>query len=61
MAEYNFRKEQLKNTLGNINELNSQNGSATYGVNFMADWTPQENKRLLGYRSDSNLREKEGE
>jgi C1A family cysteine protease len=50
VAEFNFRKAQFAQAQAEINELNAENGTATYGHNFMSDWTHEEYKRLLGYK-----------
>ena len=50
VAEFNFRKEQFATAQAEINELNAENGTATYGHNFMSDWTHEEYKKLLGYK-----------
>ena len=52
VAEFNFRKEQFARAQGEINDLNAENGSATYGHNFMSDWTHEEYKKLLGYKPE---------
>lgn len=46
--EFQFRFEQFKRTLLDIQEHNSQNADYQLGLNEFSDWTPQEYKRLLG-------------
>jgi len=54
-AEFDFRAEQFKMNLAAIEEHNSQNGqTSTVGINFMADWTTAEKKKLNGYKAPSN-------
>ena len=52
VAEFNFRKTQFARAAAEIAELNAENGTATFGHNFMSDWTPEEYKKLLGYRAE---------
>jgi len=50
-AEFNFRQAQFAETLAKIENHNAQNGGmSTVGINHMADWTPSEYKKLLGYK-----------
>jgi len=56
VAEFNFRKGQFATAQQEINDLNAENGSATYGHNFMSDWTHEEYKKLLGYKPDNKVR-----
>lgn len=53
--EYTFRKNVFKTNLEKIEELNAAD-EATYGVNHMADWTEEEQNRLLGV--DASLAKK---
>ena len=50
--EFEFRSQQFKDNLGAILMHNSMNG-VTYqlGLNEFADYTPEEFKRLLGYKA----------
>jgi len=52
VAEFNMRKAQFARAQAEIDELNAENGSATYGHNFMSDWTHDEYKQLLGYQAN---------
>ena len=38
-AEFEFRSNIFKQTLAEIEEINSQNGTSTVGINFLADMT----------------------
>ena len=38
-AEFEFRKNIFKQTLADIEQINSQNGTSTVGINFLADMT----------------------
>eukprot|EP00493_Phyllostaurus_siculus_P011109 UN11266 len=49
-AEFEFRSAVFKQSLAEIEEINSQNGAHTVGTNFLADMTKQERSRLLGYK-----------
>ena len=50
--ECEFRLKILQSNLVKINEHNQKNADdAVWGVNYMVDWTPEEYKRLLGYKS----------
>jgi cathepsin L len=48
--EYNFRLQQFTQNLAKIQAVNAKNGLSRTGINMFADWTPEEYKRLLGYR-----------
>lgn len=48
--EYEFRKEQYFKNLAKINEALEENATYTLGENLFTDWTPEEYRRLLGYR-----------
>ena len=48
--EYAFRAEQFKATLNKI-LAHPENSSSTVGVNYMADWTEAEFKKVLGYKA----------
>jgi C1A family cysteine protease len=50
-AEFEFRANVFKNTLAEMEEINSQNGTHTVGINFLADMTTAERKRLNGYKN----------
>jgi len=50
-SEYEFRREQYLETLRKIEEHNANPlHKSTVGINFMADWSHSEYKRLLGYK-----------
>jgi len=49
-AEFEFRANVFKNTLAMVEEHNSQNGTSTVGINFLADMTTDEKKKLNGYK-----------
>merc|ERR1719223_960044 len=49
-SEFEFRSVVFKQALAEIEEINSQNGTHTVGVNFLADMTKQEKSKLLGYK-----------
>lgn len=51
--EYKFRLAVFKEKVEFIREHNSkvEEGEATVGLNFMADWTDAEYKKLLGFRN----------
>lgn len=55
--EYEFRFEQFQEAHNAIAELNSMNGSATYGHNQFSDLTSEEKKRFLGYKGPETLPE----
>merc|ERR1711885_93290 len=49
--EYEFRLAIFRENLMKIAQHNQMNADdAVWGVNHMADWTPQEYKRLLGLK-----------
>jgi C1A family cysteine protease len=52
--EFEFRSSQFKNNFGEIMQHNSMNGN-TYqlGLNEFADYTPEEFKKLLGYKASA--------
>ena len=48
-AEFEFRSALFKENLAAIEAHNSEDGqTSTVGVNFMADWTTEEKKKLTG-------------
>jgi hypothetical protein len=47
--EYEFRFELFQQAHESIAELNSRNGSATFGHNQFSDLTSDEKKMFLGY------------
>jgi cathepsin L len=49
-AEFQFRSKVFKQTLAEIEAHNSENGTSTVGINFLADRTPAERKKLNGYK-----------
>jgi C1A family cysteine protease len=56
--EYRFRLETFNQNLEHIEIHNSMNADdARLGVNFMADWTNAEYKRLLGFKGKTNITE----
>ncbi|CAI2373112.1 unnamed protein product [Moneuplotes crassus] len=52
--EYNFRKNIFEANLKTINEHNAKGVSFTMGTNAFTDWTDEEYKRMLGYKSNRN-------
>jgi cathepsin F len=48
--EYEFRKETYFKNLASWNDALEENATYTVGENKFTDWTPEEFKRLLGYR-----------
>merc|ERR1719454_675828 len=55
-AEFQFRSKVFKQTLGEIEAHNAENGTSTVGVNFLADRTAEEKKRLNGYKASDRVR-----
>jgi len=53
--EYEFRFEQFLKAHEAIAELNSMNGSATYGHNQFSDMTEEEFGKMLGYKGPETL------
>ena len=51
-AEFEFRSAQFKQTLAEINALNAENGTSTHGINQFTDKTPEEMKRMNGYKAE---------
>ena len=51
-AEFAFRAAQFKQTLAKIAEHNAENGTSTVGINQFSDKTPEEMKKMNGYRAD---------
>ena len=49
--EYNFRAAQFKETLTAIDVCNAEETTQTCGVNYMADYTKEEMKRMNGYKA----------
>jgi cathepsin L len=49
-AEFQFRSKIFKQTLAEVEALNAENGTSTHEINFLADWTPAERKRLNGFK-----------
>jgi C1A family cysteine protease len=55
--EFEFRYNQYIATREALGQENAQNGNTfSVGVNHFADWTPEEYKRLLGYRRPELLK-----
>lgn len=52
--EFNFRKGIFETNLKKINEYNSKKLSSTWGTNQFTDWTDEEYKSILGYKSHRN-------
>jgi len=50
-AEFEFRAAQFKENLEKIAEHNSSNGTHSVGINDFTDKTPQEMKRMNGYKA----------
>jgi len=51
-AEFAFRAAQFKDTLAKINECNAVETTQTCGVNFLSDRTPEEIKKMNGYKPE---------
>lgn len=51
-AEFAFRAAQFKQSLAEIEECNATETTSTCGVNFLADMTKEEKKRLNGYKAE---------
>jgi len=51
-AEFAFRSAQFKDTLAKIEECNRTETTQTCGVNFLSDYTPEEMKRMNGYKAE---------
>jgi C1A family cysteine protease len=51
-AEFAFRAAQFKDTLAKIDECNANQTTSTCGVNFLADYTAEEMKKLNGYKAE---------
>jgi cathepsin L len=51
-AEFAFRAAQFKDTLAKINECNTNETTQTCGVNYMSDYTPEEWKKMNGYKPE---------
>jgi C1A family cysteine protease len=51
-AEFQYRSKVFKQTMAEIESHNSENGTSTVGINFLADRTPEERKRLNGYKGE---------
>lgn len=55
--EFAFRQAKFSAAMQAINTHNSQNADSFHlAANKFADWTPEEYKRLLGYKSSNKLR-----
>jgi len=55
-AEFQFRSKVFKTALAEIEAINAENGTHTVGVNFLADRTTEEKKKLNGYRASQRVR-----
>jgi len=55
-AEFQFRSKIFKNSLAEIEAINAENGTHTVGVNFLADRTQDEKKKLNGYKANNRTR-----
>jgi len=56
-SEFEFRNAQFKEKLAKIADHNSMNEEThTVGLNYMADWTHEEYKKLLGYKGTKTLK-----
>jgi C1A family cysteine protease len=51
-AEFQFRAAQFKQTLSAVEECNATETTQTCGINYMADYTPEEWKRMNGYKAE---------
>jgi cathepsin L len=49
-AEFEYRAAIFKQTLKEVEEINSSNGTHTVEINFLADMTKEEKKKMLGYK-----------
>lgn len=49
--EYLFRKSLFESNLAKINKINSEEHSYTLAMNVFGDWTDEEFKQILGFRS----------
>merc|ERR1711957_153228 len=60
--EYNFRLAQFSKNMQVINQHNAaDDGRETLGINFMADWTETEYKKLLGYKENTSMNRSDSE
>ena len=59
VAEFQFRSKVFKASLAEIDQLNASQDTATYGVNFLADMTTSEKKKMLGYKAQPRTSEPE--
>merc|ERR1711935_135981 len=55
-AEFQFRSKIFKQALAEIEEINAENGTHTVGVNFLADRTFDEKKKMNGYKASNRVR-----
>ena len=49
--EYNFRAAQFKETLAAVDLCNTYETTQTCGINYMADYTKEEMKKMNGYKA----------
>lgn len=54
-AEFQFRSKMFKEHIAEIEAFNSENGTSTVGINFLADRTPAEKKKLNGYKGTKSF------
>ena len=60
--EYEFRLQIFADNLKKINEHNEMyTDDAVWGLNHMADWTPREYKRLLGFKGHAKKMQHHGQ
>jgi hypothetical protein len=52
--EYSFRKTIFEKNLKKVNEHNAKGKSSKMGINQFSDWTHEEYKKLLGFKSNRN-------
>ena len=52
VEEYNYRLSQFKLNRAKIAASNMKDSLSSTGVNLFADWTPEEFKKILGYKKN---------
>jgi len=55
-SEFQFRSKIFKEHLAAIEAINAENGTHTVGINFLADRTVDERKRMNGYKASNRVR-----